>query len=319
MASQNSVGVNNSTIPPVPTIPPPQQPEISPVQQDQEQVQTELTSTTEETITPLVTGSIIEEETEGVIYVLDSDEEFVEESFTEELINIVEDESQYQDFSAPPNTIVDKDIEKYPSLGPPFADNKMIKRIKCRLVDGKPVKEELIIPFINMKEACLNETRIPLLITSGYRPAYENIIYKNKKIAQSQRELREQNVINKGKYKEVWKYTTTVISTGKQITLTSGYFKPETAAAGSSNHGNGDALDFNTGTRRALSGFGPLNEILYTWLINNSWKYGFVRTVSNEEWHWEYLPTLSGKTPTNPYVVLKKSNDNRFYSDLNIV
>jgi hypothetical protein len=29
----------------------------------------------------------------------------------------------------------------------------------------------------------------------------------------------------------------------------------------------------------------------YEWLIGNAPQRGFVRTVSNEPWHWEYDPT----------------------------
>ena len=28
----------------------------------------------------------------------------------------------------------------------------------------------------------------------------------------------------------------------------------------------------------------------YRWLSLNAWKYGFIRTVRSERWHWEYLP-----------------------------
>jgi hypothetical protein len=51
------------------------------------------------------------------------------------------------------------------------------------------------------------------------------------------------------------------------------------ARPGTSNHGVGIALDLNT----ASGG-------VYTWMTNNARKYGFVRTVPSETWHWEYRP-----------------------------
>ncbi len=56
-------------------------------------------------------------------------------------------------------------------------------------------------------------------------------------------------------------------------------FFPETGKPGHSKHQNGIAYDFNT--RR---------KGVYRWMVKNAFKYGFVRTVSSEKWHWEYKP-----------------------------
>ncbi len=50
------------------------------------------------------------------------------------------------------------------------------------------------------------------------------------------------------------------------------------AKPGWSNHQNGIALDINS----------PSN--VYNWLVRNASRYGFVRTVPSEVWHWEYRP-----------------------------
>lgn len=55
----------------------------------------------------------------------------------------------------------------------------------------------------------------------------------------------------------------------------------EAAPAGRSNHQNGIAIDINTG------GF---NTPLYNWMVANGPTYHFIRTVSDEDWHWEYRP-----------------------------
>ena len=67
-----------------------------------------------------------------------------------------------------------------------------------------------------------------------------------------------------------------------------GLFNPRTARPGTSNHelkdGKAYAIDFNTK--------GPNGTILkeYEWLVKNAHKYGWVRTVPSERWHWEYRP-----------------------------
>jgi hypothetical protein len=52
---------------------------------------------------------------------------------------------------------------------------------------------------------------------------------------------------------------------------------------GHSNHQSGVAFDIDVGA-------GPGNRV-YDWLATNATQFGFVRTVKNEVWHWEYLPT----------------------------
>eukprot|EP00163_Fabomonas_tropica_P010922 TRINITY_DN2126_c0_g1_i1.p1 TRINITY_DN2126_c0_g1~~TRINITY_DN2126_c0_g1_i1.p1 ORF type:complete len:514 (+),score=122.66 TRINITY_DN2126_c0_g1_i1:133-1674(+) len=58
------------------------------------------------------------------------------------------------------------------------------------------------------------------------------------------------------------------------------------AKPGTSQHQNGIALDIR------------MNPGNYAWLRHNAAKYGFTRTVSSENWHWEYHP---GK-PCDAYV-----------------
>lgn len=51
------------------------------------------------------------------------------------------------------------------------------------------------------------------------------------------------------------------------------------AAPGASNHQHGQAFDLNTG---------DFDTPLYVWLTENAPRFGFIRTVNNEHWHWEY-------------------------------
>ena len=84
-------------------------------------------------------------------------------------------------------------------------------------------------------------------------------------------------------------------------------FQASTAPPGLSNHGTGVAIDLNTG-----SGDSARNNPVYHWLAKNSWKFGFVRGVSSEEWHYEYLVGLGKPAPTSPFTIVSESNS-RWY------
>lgn len=57
------------------------------------------------------------------------------------------------------------------------------------------------------------------------------------------------------------------------------------AAPGRSNHQNGIAVDFNVSANSGR---------VFEWMTKNAWKYGFIRTVSRERWHWEYWGDWNG-------------------------
>ena len=57
------------------------------------------------------------------------------------------------------------------------------------------------------------------------------------------------------------------------------------AKPGRSDHQHGQAFDLNT-SKDALKG----TDKVYEWLKRNAPQHGFIRTVSGEPWHWEYLP-----------------------------
>ncbi len=53
------------------------------------------------------------------------------------------------------------------------------------------------------------------------------------------------------------------------------------ARPGYSKHQSGDAIDIDVG-----------RGDVYRWLIQNAWRYGYMRTVPIEEWHWVYAPDV---------------------------
>ena len=174
-----------------------------------------------------------------------------------------------------------------------FLNNKK-QGIQCCQIDGRPINVNIADAVLDMKEAAKKDG-INLIVTSGFRPGFNPSIVATsesgvKVTAQSQEELYQQNCIGKPKC------------------------SPATAPAGRSKHGNGIAVDFNTGSRTGKIR-SKLNNSVYTWLVKNSWRFGFIRTVSSEEWHYEYWPDDSKK---GPYAKLSGSNNNLFYSDLNL-
>jgi LAS superfamily LD-carboxypeptidase LdcB len=58
------------------------------------------------------------------------------------------------------------------------------------------------------------------------------------------------------------------------------------ARPGRSNHQNGIAIDFNVSAQ---------NGRVFEWLTKNAWRYGFIRTVTSERWHWEYWGNWEGQ------------------------
>ncbi|TGR84545.1 hypothetical protein EN866_33195 [Mesorhizobium sp. M2D.F.Ca.ET.223.01.1.1] len=59
------------------------------------------------------------------------------------------------------------------------------------------------------------------------------------------------------------------------------------ARPGFSNHQHGQAFDLNVG--------GFQGDPTYDWLSQNGPKFGFIRTVSGEPWHWEYRPDTAAQ------------------------
>jgi hypothetical protein len=69
------------------------------------------------------------------------------------------------------------------------------------------------------------------------------------------------------------------------------------AVPGSSNHQDGAAYDIDVQTPK-LGPFGTPDAWTdaYRWMCLNAWRFGFVRTVRKEPWHWEYRPGLASES-----------------------
>lgn len=172
-----------------------------------------------------------------------------------------------------------------------YVDNSGNKLQVCQ-IDGKPVNVNIADAYLDMKDAATKDG-IKLKIQSAFRSPYDAINATSEKgvkvSASSQKQLYDAYLEGKGNL---------------------------AAQPGKSNHGNGIGLDLSTGSRKAASN-GPLDTKVYDWLIKNSWRYGFVRAVSTEEWHFDYMPSSA---KNGPYAVLNSSkrDSNRFYADLGL-
>jgi hypothetical protein len=261
--------------------------------------------------------TLIEEEEGGFVFQDDFDQGELGEEFTESEFTGFEESDQFeeQEYGSESEKL---DTENQSDIinSEPYVQGKHKldllpgiykgnpvkgKPVELRLcqIHGKPVNVNIAEDLLDMIEAAKSDG-ISLKVTSGFRPAYyPNLSAKSdsgvKVSSQSQEDLYKQNC--KG-----------------------GKCSPATAPAGRSKHGTGIAIDFNTGSKGPK--FTPLRSSgsIYKWLIRNSWKFGFVRTVSSEEWHFEYWAESKKK---GPYTRLKRDHKGtpdktRYYSDLGI-
>ena len=145
-------------------------------------------------------------------------------------------------------------------------------KIKCCQIDGAAVNVKIAPAFLDMRAAAQKDG-IKIKINSAFRSPYDSINAKSesgvKVSASSQKQLYDSYLAGKGNL---------------------------AAKPGGSNHGNGIGLDLNTGGK-SKGRFINVDKKIYTWLVRNSWKYGFIRAVAGEEWHYDYLPDLAKKGP----------------------
>jgi len=134
------------------------------------------------------------------------------------------------------------------------------------VVDGRPMARDVAKALLLMKRAAAKD-KIDIRASSGFRSPYTKI----------------QGTSTKGQK----------VYASAQDTLYKAYLAGKgnlAAKPGASPHGYSIALDLNTGSVTNPKINSPLNKPRYQWLINNAYKFGFVRYVYKEEWHWQYMP-----------------------------
>jgi LAS superfamily LD-carboxypeptidase LdcB len=196
-------------------------------------------------------------------------------------------------------------------VGHSMKDNSGVLRTLI-VIDGAAVDEKVGIAFLKMQESARKDG-VKISINSGFRPAF-GPNFKGKTSKGKSVNITTQETLRRDKSR--WVTSERAKFTNDEdfiFKARSSAYNPQTAPPGASNHGNGIALDLNSGSRVSLKKV--LNNKIYEWLVRNSWKFGFVRAVKTEEWHFEYRPDVSQK---GPYALFAGGNSNLFYSDLGL-
>jgi hypothetical protein len=158
---------------------------------------------------------------------------------------------------------------------PIYINGKKIGDEPYVLEQGKKVVKKYYKPLKSMIEAAKKDG-VVLKLNEGYREY--DIQYR----------LRKKNAKKPN-------YTEAIIVSGA-----TDLYSPLTGKPGYSMHHRGTAFDFSTNNGKSKS---------YNWLVKNAIKFGFVRTVASETWHWEYQPWVYRKVPKNDvYAVVGKSD-----------
>lgn len=231
------------------------------------------------------------------------------------LVPIIGSTTILQVISSVPDSLLDPIV---PGSNGPFLDNNK-QPVQLVLIDSKGLETTAAKAFLAMKRAA-QEEGVLIKLGSGYRPQFgSNFIGKSSSgktvVFETQESLRRDKARWKTSERNKYNDEEDYIFKAK-----SSAFNPQTAPPGKSKHGDGIAADVNVGSR--ISFGGTLNSTNYVWMIKNSYKFGYVRTVSNEEWHFEYQPEMALKGPYGgiPSALKNegKRNASMFYSDLGL-
>jgi len=264
-------------------------------------------------------------------------------NYQENYSQLEEDESQYWDMN-PPSINIPKALEKFildiPPSGPAGSSytpgatvaeanltpaqieqakaialktgldivpgsytNNAGKVISLVVVGSQVIEIEAAKAFIVMAAAA-KASGVNIRISSGYRPPITPVSCKSSKGVDlkftAQYQLRTV---------DRWTGKCGAYNDNQRMNAGASCFHPATAAPRKSKHGDGIAIDINTGGFSSKSPSTSALTNVFVWMALNGWKYGFVRTVSTETWHWEYHPQLAKQ---GPYVKLGGKPDNNF-------
>lgn len=222
------------------------------------------------------------------------------------------------------NSIKDEDLEYLEAIGDSKPTNRRGTVITLARVDGQFIEKTAAKALLLLKKAAQAAGFGSLYMTSGYRPGFGKSpipVRSNKGVDYK---LTPQELLRRERDRWVNRYAGKYADwTDEEFIFSapSSKYDPLTAPPGASPHNDGVAADLNTGSRTTPS-FGPLKESMYIWLVKNSYKFGFVRTVPTEEWHFEYRPQSALKGPYGgfPKLITNAAGRNglQFYKDLGL-
>lgn len=240
-----------------------------------------------------------------------SGEEVANLNYQQNYAEIEEDESQYWSKN-PQSAAISKELEKTVASLPPTAQatpadlqkaidaaasgldtvpgvfqNNAKQNITLAVVGDQCIEVSAAKAFYAMTAAAAKDG-VKITVSSGFRPPFQSIKAKSSKGVNlsftAQADLRTA---------DRWRGPGPFNDDAKFNAGASKYF-PATAAPGKSQHGNGVAIDINTGGFPTKNPSASVLTDVFSWMAINGWKFGFVRTVSTEAWHWEYHPGANG-------------------------
>ncbi len=178
-----------------------------------------------------------------------------------------------------------EELPLVPGMWPKYNTRKatIMGEGKLRIIGGWPFFENICKPVLDLLAAAAADGH-NLKLNSGYRGIMDVVTVdeetgKKKKWASGQLPLRKKAANDRS-----WRTQANMDNTKSPLwKASSSKFSPATAPPGKSKHQNGIAIDINTSSKTRKGG-------TYHWLCYNAYKYGFIRTVSSEEWHFEYRP-----------------------------
>ncbi len=237
-----------------------------------------------------------------------------------------------------PNPMIDTPNDSELDMIPGSYLNNDKKPVTLVQIDGVPVEINTAKAYLSMKKAAIKDgiSKSELFVNSCFRAQYGDGIHttssKGVKVnASSQEQLRRKYL------KPEYPNPDAVLNPKGQLVNVSSdtskpqgqYFSPLVSPPGDSTHGNGKAMDLSTGTKFPTNNVkSPLKPNVYSWLVKNSWKFGFVRTVKTEEWHFDYRPDWAKDGPYGGFKnkpsaganisTIEGRNEARFYTDLGL-
>lgn len=193
-----------------------------------------------------------------------------------------------------PDKDIEEAVEELPEAGEfdAYVRGRFTKTITCVVIDGKLVDKAFADKVLQIKQDA-GKDGVTITLNSGFRPMEQ--ASGPGYFTDGQRTIRRRNVDTKygGKKSGLSQPAGTADDGWAAQGRQTGYFKPLTAGPGYSKHQNGTAIDIQTGMGRDVKvGYAGTNKITktYKWLVANMSKYGMIRTVASERWHWEYHP-----------------------------
>lgn len=173
-----------------------------------------------------------------------------------------------------------------------FEGNKGVK-LQLAYLGGQCLEIKAAAAYVVMVAAAKADG-VNILLNSGFRPPFQSISGKT---------ASGKNINFVGQYDvrgSGWiggKGCSTSFTEEARLNDPSNCYSPYKAPCGSSKHGEGIAIDINTGGWKSQVPSTSSLTNVYVWMALNGWKYGFIRGVKTETWHFEYHPELAKRGP----------------------